>query len=198
MKTQAVETTAARPASRRAVLMTCLTALFAALTAGGALVSIPVPLSPVPIVLQNLFAVLSGLVLGPLFGAAAAALFLLAGALGMPVFSGASGGIAHIVGPTGGFLIGYALAAFVAGLIAGTPRAAKPAPLVRIVAAGFAGFLAVYLLGVPWLKMVAGYDWGKAIAGGFVPFIPGDLIKLIAASAAVPRLRRTLAGLLDN
>ncbi|MDR2182111.1 MAG: biotin transporter BioY, partial [Treponema sp.] len=111
-----------RTVTRRPLAALSLTALFAALIAAGAFISFPLPFSPVPVVLQNFFAVLSGLVLGPVRGSAAVALYLLAGALGLPVFAGAAGGIAHFAGPTGGFLAGYLLAGLAAGLIAGKPR----------------------------------------------------------------------------
>jgi biotin transport system substrate-specific component len=100
-------------------------ALFAALISAGAFVSVPLPFSPVPIVLQNFFVVLAGLVLGPLWGAFSVALFLLAGALGVPVFAGASGGIAVFARPTGGFLLGYLPGAFLSGLLAGSPQVLK-------------------------------------------------------------------------
>ncbi|MDR2073536.1 MAG: biotin transporter BioY, partial [Spirochaetaceae bacterium] len=76
---------------RQTIVRSAMTALFAALIAGGTFISIPLPFSPVPIVLQNLFIVLAGLVLGPVQGGAAAALYLGAGALGAPVFAGAVG-----------------------------------------------------------------------------------------------------------
>ena len=95
---------------RKTVTALTLTALFAALIAAGTFISIPLPFSPVPIVLQNLFTVLAGLILGPALGAAAVALYLAAGIIGAPVFAGATGGIVRLIGPTGGFLIGYFLA----------------------------------------------------------------------------------------
>ncbi len=93
------------------------TALFAALTAACGFISIPLPGTPIPIVLQNMMVVLSGMILGPVLGTASTVLFILAGVLGLPVFSGGTGGIAKIMGPTGGFIIGYAIASLVSGLI---------------------------------------------------------------------------------
>jgi biotin transport system substrate-specific component len=185
-----------RIARRGAVTGLTVTALFAALIAAGTFVSIPLPFSPVPIAIQNLFCVLAGLVLGPVMGAAATALYLLAGIIGAPVFAGASGGIARLLGPTGGFLAGYLLGGCTAGLIAGFPRPGKKTALWRIIAAALAGFLVVYLPGVAWLKLSTGRTWAASIAGGFLPFIPGDIVKGIAAVLAAPRLRRTAADLL--
>ncbi|MDR1175514.1 MAG: biotin transporter BioY [Treponema sp.] len=179
--------------NRKAIFSLTLTALFAALTAAGTFISIPLPFSPVPIVLQNLFAVLSGLVLGPLSGSGAVALYLAAGAIGFPVFAGASGGFVHLIGPTGGFLFGYLLAAFTSGLIAGKPRTGKKSPLWRIILASAAGLLIVYVPGVIRLKFALDSGWAGALAAGFFPFLIGDLIKAAAAVIIAARLRPLLA-----
>jgi biotin transport system substrate-specific component len=193
----AMSRTTVKSSNPRAIVNITLTALFAALIAGGTFVSIPLPFSPVPIVLQNLFIVLAGLVLGPLLGSAAAALYLIAGALGAPVFAGAAGGIAHFAGPTGGFLAGYFFAALTAGLIAGRPRVDKPIQLGQLIPAAAAGFLVVYVPGVIWLKHIIG-SWPGALAGGFFPFLIGDAIKAVIAVIAAPRLRRAAADILNG
>ena len=185
-------------AKRKTITGLTLTALFAALIAAGTFISIPLPFSPVPIVLQNLFAVLAGLILGPVPGAAAVGLYLVAGIIGAPVFAGATGGIVRLAGPTGGFLIGYLLAAFAAGLVAGLPRPEQKTVLWRIIAAVVAGFLIVYAPGVAWLKASTGRSWAAAFTGGFIPFIPGDLAKGIVAAAIAPRLRRAAADMLSR
>jgi biotin transport system substrate-specific component len=190
----AMNETGAAPEGRKAIVRVTLTALFAALTAAGAFVVLPFPFSPVPVVLQNFFALLSGLVLGPARGAQAVGLYLLAGALGVPVFAGAAGGFVRFLGPTGGYLLGYLLSALTAGLVAGRPRPEAPAPRWRIVLAVSAGLLAVYVPGVIRLKFVIDRPWAAALAAGFVPFIPGDLLKGIAAVIIAPRLRRIAAG----
>jgi biotin transport system substrate-specific component len=168
-----------------------LAALFGALIAAGAFISIPLPFSPVPVVLQNLFSLLAGLALGPVLGAGAAGLYLLAGIIGAPVFAGATGGIARFLGPTGGFLLGYLLSAFTAGLIAGRPRRGAALPRRRIVLAVLAGLLVIYLPGLLRLRFAAG-SWGKALAAGFFPFLPGDAVKGIIAVLITPRIRRPL------
>jgi len=184
-----------RRRSARTLIRVTITALFAAFTAAGAFIAIPI--GPVPIVLQNFFALLSGLVLGPIMGGASVALYLLAGILGFPVFAGGSGGLARFAGPTGGFLIGYLLAALTAGFIAGQPGRGKT-PLARIIAAVIAGFLVVYVPGVIWLKISRNLDWIKALLAGFVPFIAGDVLKGIAAVLIAPRLRRTAADFING
>ncbi|MDR2798973.1 MAG: biotin transporter BioY [Treponema sp.] len=182
----------------KTIVKLTLSALFAALTAAGTFISIPLPLSPVPIVLQNLFALLTGLVLGPLGGVTGVGLYLLAGAIGVPVFAGASGGFVHFLGPTGGFLFGYLLMATAAGFIVGTPQAARPCPLWRIIAATVAGILLQYIPGVIQLKLVIDDTWPGAVAKGFLPFIIGDGIKGIVAVLIASRLRRPVADHLDG
>ena len=100
------------------VYRTVLIALGAASTAVGAFIAIPLPFSPVPIVLQNFFILLIALVLGPRMGTASVALYLLLGALGLPVFAGGRGGFAHFYGPTGGYLAGFLLSAWITGALA--------------------------------------------------------------------------------
>jgi len=173
-----------------------LIALFAALTAAGAFIAIPV--GPVPVVLQNLFAVLSGLILGPIMGSAAVGLYLLAGILGFPVFAGGTSGIARLAGPTGGYLLGYLFAAFIAGIISGKPKHSAVTPLPRIIAAVIAGFLIVYGPGVIWLKISRNLSWIRALFAGFIPFIIGDVLKGIAAVLIAPRLRRLSSDHLDG
>ena len=175
---------------QRVITSLTFTALFAALISAGAFVVIPI--GPVPIAIQNLFTLLAGLVLGPFLGASAVALFIIAGAIGVPVFAnnGTPMGIARIIGPTGGYLFGYLLGAAAAGFIAGFPRPDKTTPLWRLVPAAFAGMLVVYVPGLIRLKFFLHTGWKQTLAAGFVPFIAGDVIKGIAAVLAAPRLRR--------
>jgi biotin transport system substrate-specific component len=179
-------------------------ALFAAIICVGCFIKIP--LGVIPIVLQNILCILTGVLLGGFLGAAPAALFLLAGLIGLPVYSGGSGGIAVWLGPTGGFLPGYLLGALVAGLIAGKPSvsekkiSAKRA--VRISAAIVAGMVILYIPGVirfaywalgtgyvPADKSVVAYTMGACV----IPYIPGDLIKTVVAVPVALKLRPVLA-----
>lgn len=153
-----------------------LSCLFAALCCAGAYLTIPLPVGPVPIVAQNFFAVLAGLLLGPLWGGASVLAFILIGALGFPVFSAGRGGIAHLAGPTGGYLVGYLAGAVVAGLIAW--RRGKASAIIGAVA----GFIVILALGVLRLKLLRNVDWGKALAAGVLPFLIGDAIKAALAS----------------
>jgi biotin transport system substrate-specific component len=183
---------------RKAIAGITLTALFAALIAAGTFISIPLPFSPVPVVLQNFFALIAGLVLGPFLGGLAVGLYLLAGAVGAPVFAGAIGGFVHFLGPTGGFLLGYPLAAITAGLIAGRPRPGARTPRWRLILGAAAGLLIVYVPGLLRLKYVIDGTWVQTIAAGFIPFIIGDAVKAAAAAVISPRLRRLAADQLNE
>jgi len=173
-------------------------ALFAAIISAGALIAIPI--GPVPIAMQNFFTLLSGLVLGPVLGAAAVGLFIVAGAIGVPVFanSGSPMGMARLLGPTGGYYLGYLLGALVAGLIVGFPRPGKKVPLWRYIVAVAAGLLIVYVPGLFWLKWRLNFNWPQTLSGGLLPFLPGDAAKGIIAVLIAPRLRKTAAQLLSS
>lgn len=166
------------------------TALMAALIAVGAMTVIPV--GPVPITLQTLFVLLAGLCLGPVRGASAMLLYILAGALGLPVFAGGKAGFAVLFGPTGGYLAGFVLTAFCAGMGgSGRGRAPHLAMTVFWVCAGMA---AVYTVGTLWLMFLLDLPMSRAVALGVLPFMPGDAVKCVAAVAAwrYLRLRRLL------
>ncbi|MGE4504231.1 MAG: biotin transporter BioY [Desulfovibrionaceae bacterium] len=161
------------------------TALLAATVAAGAFFIIHV--GPVPISMQVLFVLLAGFVLGPAQGAVCLLLYLAAGALGLPVFSGGRGGLGHMMGPTGGYLLGFVLAAVLAGL---ATRGRGQLGWLRGAAFGGLGVLAVYAVGVPWLKVAIGADWTKALALGCWPFLPGAVLKTAGAVACYRLLYR--------
>lgn len=170
------------------------TALFAALTAVCGFISIPVPGTPIPIVLQNMLVVLTGLMLGPVWGVAATVLFLAAGALGLPVFSGGTGGFARLMGPTGGFLYGYALATLAAGLIAQRPKHGVKTPMPRLVLATVLGFVVMYIPGVLHFMKVMGKTFSQTMTLCVIPYIPGDIIKMVVAVLLSSKLRTTASS----
>ncbi len=147
----------------------------AALTAVGAYIHVPI--GPVPIVLSTLFVILSGLLLGSRWGLISMAFYLFVGAIGIPVFAGGKGGVAHFLGPTGGYLIGYLFSASITGLISNRPRQRLIWDIIAVVV----GSLSLYLFGVPWLKMVTQMTWARAFMVGVFPFLIGDTIKAIVA-----------------
>ncbi|RUA03372.1 MAG: biotin transporter BioY [Deltaproteobacteria bacterium] len=165
--------------------MIVMASLFAALIAAGAFLAIPI--GPVPIYLANFFVLLAGLVLGPRWGVAAVGVYLLSGILGLPVFSGGTGGLGRIFGPTGGYLLAYLPAVFIVGWISDQLRLSA----IRDIIAMLAATAMIYAIGVPWLKIVMGMTWGKSLAVGLLPFLMGDGIK-IAAAVPVARVVRPL------
>lgn len=172
------------------------TAVFAALICAGAIMAIPI--GPVPIVLQNAFAILSGLLLGPVQGAGAVGLFLIAGAVGLPVFSGGKGGFAVISGPTGGYLIGYFIGALVAGIaMRKASKTDQKAALPTIISATIAGFACIYIPGILGLKQALDLGIAEAIAKGLVPFLPGDVIKIVVLIPITMKLRPIVARYLE-
>lgn len=158
-------------------------ALFIALISIGALIAIPV--GPVPIVLQNMFVLLAGLILLPAWAAGCVAVYLLMGFAGLPVFAGGTSGIGKVFGPTGGYLLSYLPAVFLTSVISG--RAENR--LARDCGAAIAGMAVIYLFGVPWLKWVLAVSWGKALAAGMYPFLAGDVLKIVAAVMIARKLR---------
>jgi biotin transport system substrate-specific component len=183
-------------ASSRWLMKIVLTVFFTALTVAGAHIAFPI--GPIPISMQNFFILLSGLVLGHVMGSAAVGLYLFTGILNFPVFALGGGGIARFTGPAGGYFIGYLLAAFTAGLIAGRPRTdiSVKTSQTRIIIAVIAALLVIYVPGLIWFKIRMNFDWEKTFLKGFVPFIIGDTLKGIAAVLIAPRIRRIAADFL--
>jgi biotin transport system substrate-specific component len=167
------------PAGTRAI------ADIAAVLAGSLLVAlcaqirIPLPFTPVPITGQTFAVLLLPALLGGWRGPAAVAAYLLQGALGLPFFAGGVAGWAILVGPTGGYLVGFLAAAAIIALVIGQGSAGPG----RIVAALAAGNVAIYLFGVPWLDRFVDGGLITAINLGLTPFLIGDAIKLLAAAA---------------
>ncbi|MCH5291361.1 MAG: biotin transporter BioY [Treponema sp.] len=182
-------------------LRSTFTALFAALICVGTFISIPLP-GGVPITVQNMFAILGACVLGGIHGAGAVGIFITLGGLGLHVFSGMTGGIGIIAGPTGGFFIGYFIGALAAGLIAGTPSTLEKRfrwkTWLRLMAASAVGFTLVYVPAIPWFISVMAsrgksVDIQTALSWTLVPFIPGDVIKCIVTVPLAAVLRPVVA-----
>ena len=161
--------------------------------AGGAIVvavaaQVVVPLVPVPMTLQPLAVLAVGGALGAEAGAAALVLYLGMGMLGLPVFAGGAAGVARLLGPTGGYLLAFPVAAAVAGYLTGrTPR------LPRTLLACAAAMVVIHLGGVAQLALLGG-DPAFAVRLGLVPFLTGDLLKIGLAAAVVLALNGRLRG----
>jgi biotin transport system substrate-specific component len=159
-------------------------ALFAALTAVSAPLTIGLPY--VPITLQTFFVMLSGAVLGPYFGALSMAVYLLLGFIGLPVFAGFHSGLGVLAGYTGGYLIGFLLCPIAIGLIV---RMRKKPGLLWYGMAMAAGTLVIYAFGVAQLSIVTHMPLDKAALVGALPFVPGDILKIIVASIVAWKLK---------
>jgi len=146
-------------------------------------VSIPIPGNPVPFTLQNVGVLVVGGALGMRRGGLAALLYVVLGVIGLPFFAEGRGGPSVILGATGGYLVGFVLAAALVGRLAelGWDRRIGGA-----IGATSLGTMVIYLVGVPWLAVATGLTLGEAIATGLAPFLVADIVKLLAAAAVFP------------
>jgi biotin transport system substrate-specific component len=152
-------------------------------------ISIPVPFSPVPFTLSNLAVLLVALMLGPQRGFAALALYLCEGAAGAPVFSPAGpGGVAQLVGPTGGYLIAYPAMAYVAGVLFGRFRGNR---FVAALAASTLAEIILFACGISWLTMYT-HSLSRATLFGLMPFLILEPMKILIASALGSRSNRPI------
>lgn len=166
-------------------------ALFGALTALGAYLTIPLPV--VPITLQTLFTNLAGALLGGVFGALSQVVYVFLGVVGLPVFAGGKAGLGVLLGPTGGYLIGFVIGAFVIGkLVEKIVETKKKPGFLHYATAMTVGLAVIYACGVLQLTAVAKITFGKALAVGVFPFLPGDFIKIAAASLITLKLRDSI------
>jgi biotin transport system substrate-specific component len=136
---------------------------------------------PVPITAQTFAVLMIAALLGTRRGVACVLAYLAEGAAGLPVFAQAKGGLAAFAGPTGGYLVGFVVAAFVVGLLAekGWDRRFWTTILAMVI-----GNIIIYAFGLTWLSILTGPR--AAAAGGLYPFIPGDILKILLAAAALP------------
>lgn len=143
-------------------------------------IAIPVPGSPVPITGQTFAVLLAGAVLGPGRGAAGMLLYAVAGALGVPWFAGGSAGWPVA---TGGYLLGFVLAAALVGQLAALGADRRPAYTIGLM---FIGNVLIYLIGAPWLALMTTMDVPEAVLKGVVPYLMGDVLKIVLAAALLP------------
>jgi biotin transport system substrate-specific component len=152
---------------------------------------VPVPLSPVPMTLQPLAVLVVGGVLGPIGGSGALVLYIMLGVLGLPVFAGGGSGLLHLIGPTGGYLLAFPVAAAVTGAL--VRRA--PTSVLRVLLACALGMIIIHVGGVAQLALLGG-DPALAFRVGFLPFLTGDLLKVGLAAVVIlmagPRIRSLL------
>jgi biotin transport system substrate-specific component len=197
MRTTLLDVMIARPEDSRAVrsLQRLGALLFiTVLTIVAAQISVPLPFTPVPFTFQPMVVLVGAAVLGARLGAAAQVFYLALGLAGLPVFAASAvlpQGVLRLLGPTGGYLMAYPAAAFVAGWLAerGFDRRYATAVLAMV-----CGLAIVFAGGVSWLALAPPVGrpsgWSGALAAGFYPFIAADVVKLLVAAAVMPSLWR--------
>jgi len=174
--------------------------LIAAATAAAAQVSIPLGFTPVPLVLQDVMVLIGGAALGSRLGMTAQILYLLAGIAGLPVFAASPvlpQGPLRLLGPTGGYLISYPFAAFLAGYLAerGFDRRYWTSVLAML-----AGLVVIFAFGVTWIALFArpaGVGFDAALRTGFYPFVLGDIVKILLGATVLPGIWK-LVGRRDD
>lgn len=169
------------------------TALFAALTAAGAFIRIPLGYSS--ITLQFFFTAMAGCLLGPVWGPVSQTVYVALGLIGLPIFT-QGGGLTYLLQPTCGFLIGLIPAAWVIGLL----TARRPPHPVRTALACLAGLAVLYAVGLPYMAVILNQYMGKAMDfsailwAGMLPFLPGDMLKITVTAALAPLLQKRLSA----
>jgi biotin transport system substrate-specific component len=168
----------AQPLARAAILVLTGSALL------WASAKVQVPMWPVPITMQSYVVLVIGMAYGGRLAAATVGIYLLEGALGLPVFAGTPArgiGVAYMIGPTGGYLVGFLIAAAAMGWLAGR---GFDRSVGRALAAMSLGLILLFAPGVAWLATFVGFD--KALAVGVMPFLPGEALKLALAAVTLP------------
>lgn len=163
-------------------------ALFAALVGAFAYVSFPNPLSPVPVTVQVLGVFLAGIFLGPVWGGASMILYLVAGALGAPIFAGGRAGFGVLVGETAGYLFSYPVAAALIGVIVHRTsdlRDPTETSVMTLVVAMTAGVIVIYSMGTVGMAVVLSMSLAEAFLLGAAAFVPFELVKIAAAVGIV-------------
>ena len=161
------------------------TTLFSALIGICSQIIIPLPLVPINMALFAVF--MSGICLGPFYGSMSVIIYCLLGLIGAPIFAGFNGGAHHLIGITGGFIIGYILTAFITGLLSYKNKKSKP----RLILAMSFGLLACYIIGLLWFVFLTDYSIKSAFIYCVLPFIPGDIFKIALALVLSKKLRAT-------
>jgi biotin transport system substrate-specific component len=171
------------PRLRPAVRAVLLVSAGVALTALAAQVRIAIPGTPVPFTGQTAAVLLTGAALGARLGGASMLLYVLLGAVGLPIFNGGTGGLTSLVGATGGYLVGFVLAAALVGWLAEQrwDRTVPRAALLMVL-----GNLVIYAIGVPVLDLVTPLTFAEALDAGALRFVAGDALKIALAAGLLP------------
>ena len=176
---------------RKQIAVFVLVALFAALIAAGAFIRIP--FVPVAMTLQTLFAMIAAICLPPVMAAVSVLAYLLLGTVGLPIFTG-GGGLAALLGPTGGYLIGMLPAVFAGSIVM---KAFPSRPRIMAIVSSLITTAIIYAVGLPWLKIRMELSVEAMFVAGLVPFIAGDLLKIAVSSIAGLTARTRIAEMLN-
>ncbi|MDD5115592.1 MAG: biotin transporter BioY [Candidatus Omnitrophica bacterium] len=166
--------------------------VFIALTAFAAFVRIRLPFTPVPLTLQTFFVLFSGALLGRKLGVFSQTGYLLLGLTGSQVFTGLGSGPLYLLGPTGGYVAGFILASFFTGSLFSGSRSSRLNTFLVFLCADFI----ILLCGTLWLKIISSCSFTQAFLAGFLPFILGDTIKVIAATAVFNKIHSRIKAFL--
>lgn len=164
--------------------------LFAGISAVGGQLALPLPFTPVPITFQQVGPALAGILLGSRLAALSQVVYIFLGAVGLPVFAGFRGGLDRLVGPTGGFLLGFVLAAYVIGKLAEKQKKLSYGRTLPIL---FLGMIVYFTVGMVQLAVVANLSLAKAFYMGVAPFFGFDAVKMLLVAAVGVAARRALA-----
>jgi biotin transport system substrate-specific component len=166
--------------------------VFIILTSLGAFVRVPLPFTPVPLTLQTFFVLLSGAFLGGNLGMLSQLGYLSLGLAGLSIFTGSGSGLLYLCGPTGGYLVGFILASLFVGRFIRYGRG----NLLKTFGILFTADLLLLGLGIIWLRLILGQPLSKILLIGFIPYLPGDLLKALAASAVYLKAKSRLEKIL--
>ncbi|MEI6631029.1 MAG: biotin transporter BioY [bacterium] len=165
---------------------------FIILTGLGGFVRIPLPFTPVPLTLQTFFVLLGAACLGGNLGSLSQLGYLVLGISGLPIFTAAGSGLLYLCGPTGGYLVGFILASLFVGRFIRYARGSFILTLTVL----FAGDLLLLGCGVIWLRLILAQPLSKTLLIGFIPFLPGDFLKALAASVVYLKLKTRIKEIL--
>jgi biotin transport system substrate-specific component len=180
-------------AAARTASSAILIVFFALLTAIGAQISIPA--FPVPFTLQTFFVLLSGALLGARRGALSQVVYVISGAAGAPVFAGFKGSILHLLGPTGGYLIAFPVAALLVGyLLHNTPLAKRMPVFAAALGSMILAMAVIFLAGVTQLNVIVFHNWTASLAAGFIHLQIWDAVKILAAATVYAQLGRRFSS----
>lgn len=171
-----------------------LIGLMAAVLCIVAPLSIPIPFSPVPISFTNLAIYFAVFILGWKKGTLSYLIYFMLGLIGLPVFSGFTGGLAKVAGPTGGYLIGFIFLAIISGYFIEKFNGKVYMYVIGMVL----GLLVTFVLGTAWLSYQLDVTLAKGLMMGVIPYLPGDVVKIVIATIVGPTLRKALSNRATN